>query len=217
MDNKLLKNLFLLLFLNTFTFAAVANTASPSSLPDDEQPVHISADALDIQDQTGTSLYTGNVEITQGSLTLNGERIIIKHPGGIIQSLDAFGQQARFKRFDPEEQSWVYGRADQILYNAQQKTLLLIGNAQVKQADKHLITGPKLNYDIQNKTLKAQSTANQSERISVTLMPADKPIDPEKAAHKEPTPQPKELTNQPEQPEQPTEDSENNSLSQENM
>jgi len=174
MNTQSLKILFLFLFLSGFTLPTSANNASDSTLPDDEQPVYITADSLDIQDQTGISLYQGNVEITQGSLTLNGDSIQIKHPDRAIQSIKVIGQQAKFKRFDPENQSWVNGQADNIFYNAQEKTILLVGNAKVEQAGKHLITGPKLNYDMQNKTLKAQSTPEEQKRISVTLMPAIK-------------------------------------------
>ena len=174
MNTKSLKVLSLFLLLNGLALPATANTLSTANLPDEQQPVHISADSLDIQDKTGTSLYQGNVEINQGSLTLNGDRITIKHPDRAIQSIKVAGQQARFKRFDQENKSWVKGQADTIFYNAQSKTILLVGNAKVEQAGKHLITGPKLNYDMVNKTLKAQSTPEEQKQISVTLMPAAK-------------------------------------------
>lgn len=168
MNPKLLTVLCMSILFNLVSFSAHANT------PDDQQPVHISADSLDIQDQKGISVYKGSVEITQGSLTLNGDTITIHHPDRALLSIDVIGQQARFKRFDVEEQAWIKGQADSINYNAQKKTLLLIGNAKVEQPGKHLITGPKLFYDTLNKTLKAQSTPQEKKRISVTLMPEAK-------------------------------------------
>jgi len=168
MNQKWPTILFMSIVLNLFAVLAHANT------PDDQQPVHISADYLEIQDQKGISVYKGNVEVTQGSLTLNGDKITIQHPDRALLSIKVLGQQARFKRFDIEDDSWIKGQADTINYNAQQKTLLLIGNAKVEQPGKHVITGPKLFYDTTKKTLKAQSTPQEKKRISVTLMPESK-------------------------------------------
>ncbi len=171
MHNTRLTALFISVLFSLTAWPAFAEALADTTTPDEEQPVHISADSLDIQDQTGLSVYTGRVEVIQGSLTLNGDRITIQHPERSVQSIKVTGQQARFKRFDAVEQTWVKGRADFIHYQADERTLLLIGSAKVEQPGKHLITGPKLFYDMQNKTLKAQSTPKQKQRISVTLMP----------------------------------------------
>lgn len=173
--NRFQTTLFLALLLSSVTLPVSADDANNNALADAQQPIEISADALDIQDQTGTSIYLGNVEISQGSLSLKGDKITIKHPDRALQSVDVIGQQANFKRFDTESETWVTGQADNIIYNAADKTLLLIGSAKLEQPGKHLITGPELTYDMVNKTLKAQSTATQKERISVTLMPEGKP------------------------------------------
>lgn len=142
-----------------------------AATPDEEQPIHITADALDIQDNQGISVYTGHVEVTQGSLTLFGDKITIRHPKRQVESIKVVGTPAKFKRFDAVEQRWINGEAKQIDYQAGAKTVLLTGDAKVEQPGKNLITGPKLFYDLQNKTLQAQSTPQEKKRISVTLMP----------------------------------------------
>jgi len=174
MKASTLKTLSLFILFMGVSLTAFANTTTQNNLPDDEQPVHISADSLDIQGQTGLSVYQGNVEIKQGSLSLKGDKITIQHPSQALKAINVVGKPANFKRFDSESQSWVNGQADNIIYNAQKKTILLIGSAKVEQPGKHLISGPELTYDILNKTLKAQSTAEEKERISVTLMPEAK-------------------------------------------
>lgn len=143
----------------------------PGTAPDEEQPIHITADAMDIQDQKGISVYSGQVKVTQGSLTLTGDKITIYHPEREVEQIEAEGQPARFKRFDLEEQAWVTGHANFIDYRAGKRTVLLTGSAKVEQPGKHLITGPKLFYDMQNKTLQAESLPDEKKRISVTLMP----------------------------------------------
>ncbi|PUW83897.1 LptA/OstA family protein, partial [Cronobacter sakazakii] len=49
---------------------------------DTEQPNHIEYDqqALDMQGNVVT--YTGNVVVTQGSIKINDDKVVVKRPGG---------------------------------------------------------------------------------------------------------------------------------------
>jgi len=158
--------------LFAFSQATLANEAKPVSQQADEtQPVQITANSLKANEKAGKSVYKGNVIVTQGSLTLKGDSIDISHPKGQLQQVIALGKPATFKRYSQVDQAWLKGRANKIQYNPIAKTVLLEGNAQVEEPGKHIITGPKLFYDITNQTLQAQSTATEKKRISVTFNP----------------------------------------------
>jgi len=180
MHNRLrfIPNLFLsLIFISSFS---VAENKKPSKIPDEQQSVNISADSLKSSEKEGKSVYKGNVVVTQGSLTLKGDIINITHPNNQLTEVIATGKPANFKRFSQAEQAWLTGKANRIEYHTQNRTVLLIGDAQVEQPGKHIITGPKLFYDIANQTLQAQSTKTEKKRISVTFNPApDKSSDAE--------------------------------------
>lgn len=158
--------LLLVIGLVVLPFYSYAETAL-----DEEQPIHITADSLESQEQKGFSVYKGNVVIIQGSLKLNGETITVFHPNSLLQTVKAIGQPANFERYSQTEQAWLRGHANQIEYNAKDKTLLLMGDAQVSQPGKHVIKGPKLFYDMTQKTLLAQSTEQEKGRVSVTFSP----------------------------------------------
>lgn len=152
-----------------FFFICFLSTAHSA---DQDQPINITADSMVSQEKSGKSVYKGSVVVTQGSMTLKGDVINVLHPKGKLNKLVATGQQASFQRFSEKDQAWLKGRADKIEYHANNKTILLIGNAKAEQPGKHVITGPKLFYDIQKKTLQAQSTSTEKRRISVTFTPA---------------------------------------------
>lgn len=155
-----------------FSQATLANEQKPASQQADEtQPVQITADSLKANEKAGRSVYKGNVIVTQGSLTLKGDSIDISHPKGELQQVTSLGKPATFKRYSQVDQAWLKGKANKIQYNPIEKTVLLEGNAQVEEPGKHIITGPKLFYDIANQTLQAQSTATEKKRISVTFNP----------------------------------------------
>jgi lipopolysaccharide export system protein LptA len=155
-------------------FVSINAQADPgkSNLPDEQQPVNILADRLEVDETKGKSIYSGQVVITQGSMTLTGDRVVVMHPNSQVQTIQSTGKPSTFKRFNPTEQAWLQGHANQIDYHAVNKTVLLQGNAQVEQPGDHIITGPELFYDMAQQSLKAQSTATEKQRISVTINPA---------------------------------------------
>lgn len=161
-----------LLGLTSLMISNQAICQTQSNLPDEQQPVNISADSLIASEKTGKSVYKGNVIITQGSLTLKGETVDISHPKNQLTTVIATGNPATFKRYSQVDQAWLKGRAQKIEYNALNKTVLLVGDALVEQPGKHVISGPKLFYNIEQQTLKAQSSDTEKKRISVTLNPA---------------------------------------------
>lgn len=163
--------LYITLLLTGFQTATWAES-TVTKTTDEAQPVHISADSLEASEQKGVSTYKGNVIVIQGSLKLQGDSIRIQHPGNALSEVFATGKPASFRRFSPEENAWLTGHADQIEYNADKMTLLLLGDAEVSQPGRHVIRGPKLFYDLNKKTMQAKGDAKQSGRISVTLTPS---------------------------------------------
>ena len=163
-------NKLLITFVFTLTYSTFS-VANSTAVPDEQQPINIQADSLNASERDGKSVYKGNVVVTQGSLTLKGEQIEVIHPKGSLSKAITTGNPATFKRYNTDEKSWVNGKASTIEYNTQSKTVLLIGNAEVEQPGKHLITGPKLFYDMQKQTLSAESTPQEKKRVSVTFTP----------------------------------------------
>ncbi|WP_127471303.1 lipopolysaccharide transport periplasmic protein LptA [Thiomicrorhabdus aquaedulcis] len=172
---KTLLTLALISYLAYAPKALAVETPKPSNVPDEQQPVHILADRLEVDEGKGKSIYSGHVIITQGSMTLTGETITVIHPNNQVQTIVSVGKPSTFKRFNPTDQAWLKGHANQIDYHAIKNTVLLQGNAQVEQPGDHIISGPQLFYDMAQQTLKAQSTAQEKQRISVTINPASAP------------------------------------------
>jgi lipopolysaccharide export system protein LptA len=135
------------------------------------ETITIEADSLVAQEQQGLSLYQGAVLATQGSLTLQGDQLEITHPNQQLERLHMSGKPAQFKRYLQQQQAWVSGHADTIIYHAQSKQVELIGHAYIEQQGAHTISGPTLYYDLNKETLQANGSADQPGRVSVTITP----------------------------------------------
>jgi len=178
--NSMQQNFIRLITLTLFGITSLmistkAISQTQANLPDEQQPVNITANSLIASEKTGKSVYKGNVIITQGSLTLKGDTVNITYPNNQLTTVITTGNPATFKRYSKIDQAWLKGKAKKIEYNATNKTVLLMGDALVEQPGKHLISGPKLFYNIEQQTLQAQSTDTENKRISVTLNPATTP------------------------------------------
>lgn len=160
----------LIIALMTTSHQAWSNEISQD---ESKLPINIEADRLDAQDQVGISLYRGNVIATQGSLVLKGDQLKIEHPQRQVQQVTITGKPATFKRFNAEEQRWIKGQADTLIYYANQKQVELIGNALLEQEGGNKVQGPKLQYDLEQQTIQAGATTNKPGRVSVTITPEE--------------------------------------------
>ncbi|QBZ82997.1 Lipopolysaccharide export system protein LptA [Hydrogenovibrio crunogenus] len=171
MSHKTLLTSFFLLL--TAISTQVNSAESTPNTNEESLPIEIKADSLISQDQKGQSIYSGRVIITQGTTVIHGDKVTIFHPNRKVIKAIVIGQPATFKRFLPEEQNWVDGRADTITYHAENRTVLLEGNAFVNQEGKNSISGPEILYNLNDKTLSAKGNKVEKKRITVIFEPEE--------------------------------------------
>jgi len=182
MDNKITNffrfkpiTLFMYVISNALYFTTFSVSANPQNTPqsdtDDSSPIEVLADKLEVKAQSGVSTYSGNVVINRGSTQLSGDKVVIYHPNKKFEKAIATGKQAKFKRYLPEEDSWVNGRANEIIYNLNTETAVLTGNAYVNQQTKNSIAAPKIVYNLKTESLSANRQNTEQERIRMIFTP----------------------------------------------
>ena len=107
---------------------------------DRDQPMNAEADALRYDDARQTSVFTGNVVITKGSIVIRGAQVEVKQDAqgnqfGVVNGSPAFFRQ---KRDGVDE--FIEGTAQRIEYNSQADTVRFIGNALLRR-----LTGGRIN------------------------------------------------------------------------
>ena len=111
-------------------------TASQAEKADKNKPMVIDADALRHDDLKQTGVYTGNVIITKGTLTIRGERIVVRQdPEGYQFGLATAGAGKlvffRQKREGLDE--WMEGVAEVIEYDGKADTVKFMKQAVLKR------------------------------------------------------------------------------------
>ena len=149
---------------------ALLQANSGLALPEDEsQPIHISADQAVRNEKQGVTIYTGNVEMKQGSLLIEADKITIFHDDKAADKIIASGQPARLQQRPDPLKGPIAASANTIEYYKSEERIHLITNALIKQ-DGATVSGQSINYFVAEQKVMADSdTSNKSDRVEVVI------------------------------------------------
>ena len=132
---------------------------------DADQPVEVEADRLDLDDQAGTAIYTGEVHIQQGSMQLTGDRVELQR--------NAAGERAYIEQHPDPQEPVIRGWGRTIVYHVAERRVELIDRAELHQAG-DTFDGGYLEYFLDRRVVQARAEAEGVEgrqRIRMTLQP----------------------------------------------
>lgn len=142
--------------------ASLLPHAADALQSDSQQPMNLTADRAELDDQKGISTYTGKVLLTQGSLQLSGDKLIVETQDGEMQMLTTFGQPGRFKQRPDNKPDDVVATAKRIKYDPTKDRLFLDGDAEIVQGAQQF-RGEHITYDMLTDKVKARgATGSES-------------------------------------------------------
>lgn len=128
---RLLRGLALLLL-----GGLVLSGAALAERADRDKPMNAEADALRYDEARQTSIFTGNVVITKGSIVLRGAQVEVRQDAqggqfGLVTGSSATPAFFRQKRDVPDE--FVEGQAQRIEYDSKADVVRLVGSAVLRR------------------------------------------------------------------------------------
>lgn len=162
--NKLSLNLML---------ASVLLATSPLALAltgDTDKPIHIESNQQSLDMQGNVVTFTGNVVVTQGSIKINANKVVVTRPGGQQgkEVIDGYGNPATFYQMQDNGKP-VKGHASHMYYELEKDYVVLTGNAWLGQLDSN-IQGDKITYLVKDQ--KMQAFSEKGKRVTTVLVPA---------------------------------------------
>ena len=129
---------------------------------DKNAPVTINADTTSIDFRTGQRVLTGNVEITQGTLNIRANKVVLIYKGDDIDTATAYGKPVKFKQIPEGQTEMVHGEGKTLKLKQAKNLITLKDNAKITQGS-NTITGKVIYYNTQTSkmTVKGQSAASQ--------------------------------------------------------
>jgi len=162
------------------------------------EKVLIDADHMQLNMETGKSVYTGNVKISQGELVLTGDKVTLEQKDNEIKRITVIGKPARYNHV-MENGETIKAESERMVYTASQNKLVMTINASLQQPD-NMVSSQKITYDTLKRIIIAgdsdsssssktgadnQNSTKEKQRVNITLTP-QKQIQPtDKSSAKE--------------------------------
>lgn len=144
-------------------------TCAPSAWAlkgDEEQPMLIEADKVQLDEAQSTSVYEGNVQVDQGSMRLLADHVTVYHRDDRrVRYLIALGEPAHYRQLLDNDEGEVLAYALRMDYDADTDVLVLIGNALLIQGEDR-ITSERIIYDRARERMRAGGTSRVKIRIT---------------------------------------------------
>ena len=150
----------------------ILTTGLVQALPDDrDQPIHISADKALRDEKQGFTEYSGNVQMEQGSMRLEADKLTIYHATEEVDKVVAEGRPAKMQQQPELDKGVVHAHAGVIEYFRSEERVHLQRNARIEQ-DGAVVSGDSIDYYIAEQLVKADSDqAVKGNRVNVVIPP----------------------------------------------
>jgi lipopolysaccharide export system protein LptA len=156
---------------------------------DKDKPAIINADKSSGDDLNQTSIYTGDVVLTKGTIILRADQLTTRQdPEGYSYGTAIVtqpGKLAYFKQKREGVDEYIEGQAERIEYDEKSDTVKLFNRAIVKRLaagrDADEIRGDRIDYNSRTEIYNAQSNdaptagGKDNKRVRVVLQPKIKP------------------------------------------
>ncbi|WP_445158030.1 lipopolysaccharide transport periplasmic protein LptA [Halomonas sp. E14] len=161
--------------LLTLALSALFSVAPALALESDASaPIEVEADRLDLDNVAGTAIYTGDVDIRQGSMRLTGDRVEIRRNAqGELTRAIATGERAYIQQQPAPDEPLARGWGRTIIYHVAERRVELIDRAELQQGG-DTFDGGYLEYFLDRRVVQARAEGEGVEgrqRIRMTLQP----------------------------------------------
>ena len=169
--------------MSTLALGAVLALASGPGLAersDRIKPVTIEANSMTADEGKKLATFEGKVVLTQGSLVIRAERIVIRQDSEGFQHGVATGSPATFRHKREGLDEYICGEALRVEYDSKLDRVEFFDKARLRRDNGDDISGDYISYDAANERFAVKSgtgTAGGSRegRVSATIMPKKPP------------------------------------------
>lgn len=113
---------------------------------DRDKPIDLEADSVKVDDAKQISTYSGNVVLTQGTLIIRADKLIVREDSAGFQHSTSLGNPTTFKQKREGKNEYMEGSAQRIEYDGRMDKVQLYTKAWVKRGE-DIVHGDYISYD----------------------------------------------------------------------
>jgi lipopolysaccharide export system protein LptA len=113
---------------------------------DREKPVNLEADRVDLDDAKKEAVFEGNVTLTQGTMMIKADKIIVKQDADGFQYGIAYGSPAHFRQKREGFDDFIEGFSERLEYDGKADKMQMFTNARI-QRGRDEVRGDYISYN----------------------------------------------------------------------
>ena len=147
---------------------------------DRDKPIELEADTVTVNDAKKISTYMGNVILTQGTLIIHADKLIVREDKDGFQHSTSTGNPTTFKQKREGKNEYMQGSGQRIEYDGRMDKVQLYTKAWVKRGE-DIVYGDYISYDANAEYAeviggtKSESGGTSSGRVRAIIQPKNKP------------------------------------------
>lgn len=127
---------------------------------DRDKPIHLESDRVFIDDAKQISVFEGQVELTQGTLRIQADKIVLTQDKDGFKHCTATGKLANFRQKREGTDQYMEGYGERIEYDTRSETVDFYVHARVKQ-DQDDVQGDHIEYSTRTEIFQVFGDPNQ--------------------------------------------------------
>ena len=151
---------------------------------DRDKPVNLEADRVDLDDAKKEAVFVGAVTLTQGTLTIKADKIIVKQDAEGFQYGIAYGNPAHFRQKREGFEEYIEGFSERLEYDGKADKMQMFTNARIQRGGDE-VRGDYISYNAVTEFFQViggsksgASTGNTQGRVRAVIQPKPKPGTP---------------------------------------
>jgi lipopolysaccharide export system protein LptA len=144
---------------------------------DRDKPVNLEADQVTVDDNKQTATFIGRVVLTQGTLEIRGDRMVVQQDADGFKYGVAYGNLASFRQKREGYDEYIDGYAERIEYDSKAEKLQMFNRAYLKKSNDD-VRGNYISYEIATEFFRvvgggkqAATAANPEGRVRAVIQP----------------------------------------------
>ena len=143
------------------------------------KPIHLEADRVTVDDAKQISTFSGNVLLTQGTLTMRGDRMEVRQDKNGFRQGTIWGNLAYFRQKRDGYDDYIEGWAERVEYDGRADKVQMYNRATLKRGQDE-VRGQYISYDSNTEFFQVDGTSRSASakpgdtRVRVILQPQTK-------------------------------------------
>lgn len=152
---------------------ALLTTAPAAMAEQGSQPIYLDSDTAELDNTTGTSVYTGEVIMTQGVRRVTGDKMTVyTTENRQVRRIVVEGRPAVWIERPAEQGELLKGEAPRMEYHAQGPERVMLFEGGTVTQGRNTVTGETVEYNLETEVARARGKDSR-ERTRITFFPED--------------------------------------------